>query len=339
MIDLDAIKQNIDLRALAGQHATLTGNGKELKGPCPKCGGKDRFYCQADFFACRKCHPTRGDAIEFASWLNGLDFKAAIAWLTNGNPPTVTELLTHRPPRPARPPLHPPPLTWRDRAAEFIAYAQAQLLQPDNRAGLDYLHGRGLTDETIGFAGLGYNPRDLKDRAARWGVVNRETIWLPAGVVIPWQVDGAFHRVNIRLIRPRRDANGGELKYIGPAGWSQSNPIYNADGMTPGKPILLVEGEFCALTVEQEAGDLVNAVATGSKDAGRAGRWLARLAAAPLVLVSFDAEPGKGDAAARRWLDLLPNAKRWRPLLKDVNDMHRAGLSVRQWVESGVSAK
>ncbi len=108
--------------------------------------------------------------------------------------------------------------------------------------------------------------------------------------------------------------------------------------MTTKKPVLLVEGELCALTAAQEAGDLITAVATGAKDAGQAGRWIARLAAAPLVLLAFDAEPGKGDAAAARWGELLPhNSRRWRPLLKDVNDMHRAGLSVRDWVRTALA--
>lgn len=52
-------------------------SSKSLAGPCPKCGGDDRFYYREDLerFACRHCHPEKGDTIEFTCWLEGTDFK------------------------------------------------------------------------------------------------------------------------------------------------------------------------------------------------------------------------------------------------------------------------
>src|SRR5262245_45471092 len=135
-----------------------------------------------------------------------------------------------------------------------------------------------------------------------------------------------------RRIVKHKSGKEDKIKSIGPAGWSGANPLYNADGLRPDKPAILVEGEFCALTINQEAGDLITAVATGSTEASRADKWIDRLEACPLVLVSFDAEPDKGDRAAQVWLELLSNAKRWRPSLKDVNEMHMAGQDVRAWI-------
>lgn len=56
---------------------------KHKQGPCPKCGGKDRFYVTAkgDRWACRQCHPRLGDAIEFVMWLEGMPFRAACEYL------------------------------------------------------------------------------------------------------------------------------------------------------------------------------------------------------------------------------------------------------------------
>jgi hypothetical protein len=55
------------------------------------------------------------------------------------------------------------------------------------------------------------------------------------------------------------------------------------------------------------------------------------------VLVAFDCDRnGAGDQAAAWWLDALPNALRWRPLLHDVNAMHVHGAGVRQWVLQGI---
>lgn len=345
-IDTEAICQGIDLRMLAGCYTTLSGgpDANEQFGPCPKCGGKDRFHVKKDGFFCRQCKPLSPgwhDAIEYAMWLKELDFQAACHWLANGNPPTSTG--------PASPPvtkpkavLTPPAKKWQTRAQDFVRYAQEQLWSPSGQPGLDYLFNRGLTEATIRAASLGYNPTDIHDKSDRWGVADKDSIWLPGpGIVIPWQIDQELHRVNIRLLEPRkiRRKNGkeDEIKYIGPAGWAGANPLYNADALHATRIAILVEGEFCALTINQLAGDLVTAVATGSTDSSRAGRWIARLAGCSLVLVAFDAEPDKGDKAAKFWLQTLPNARRWRPLLKDVNDMLRAGFDVREWIEAGLS--
>lgn len=60
--------------------AVVTGLKKEsensLCGPCPKCGGKDRFVYKTDSekFWCRQCRPAEttppGDVIDFHKWLN-----------------------------------------------------------------------------------------------------------------------------------------------------------------------------------------------------------------------------------------------------------------------------
>lgn len=330
-IDTDALKSNIDLTDLASRHTDLTGHNEKY-GPCPKCAGADRFHVTPAWFFCRQCHPERGDVIEFAKWLNGFDFQAACEWLSNGTPPTGAS--SKPTPRP-RPTLKPPTEQWQARGAAVVEDAARLLWQPQGRPGLDYLLGRGLTEATIEAARLGYIPQDKTESPDLWGVSDRDTVKLHGpGILIPWHLDGHYHRLNIRLLESR-----GKLKYIGPAGWSGANPLYNADTLNPGRPAILVEGEFCALTINQAAGDLITAVATGSTGASRADKWIVRLAACPLVLIGFDAEPGKGkgDDTARLWLDLLPNGRRWRPLAKDVNDMQRAGLNVREWVKVGLS--
>ncbi len=46
-------------------------------GPCPVCGGSDRFVWREDKqrFLCRGCHPEQGGLIDFHMWLDGLTFK------------------------------------------------------------------------------------------------------------------------------------------------------------------------------------------------------------------------------------------------------------------------
>jgi hypothetical protein len=99
-----------------------------------------------------------------------------------------------------------------------------------------------------------------------------------------------------------------------------------------------VEGVFNALTIHQEAGDLVTPVALGAATHCRRVRWIAPLASVPQILISTDA--GKaGEDAAGYWLNLLAhNGRRWRPYTDDPNAMHMAGISVRDWVRAGLEA-
>jgi len=63
--------------------------------------------------------------------------------------------------------------------------------------------------------------------------------------------------------------------------------------------------------------------------------WLARLALCSVVLVAYDADAA-GEAASGYWLEILDNARRWRPYWEDVNAMAQAGTDVRAWVAAGV---
>ena len=65
--------------------SNLVRTGGELVGPCPQCGGRDRFgvNLQTGMFLCRKeCGPhAKGDQIALVQHALGLDFRAALDWL------------------------------------------------------------------------------------------------------------------------------------------------------------------------------------------------------------------------------------------------------------------
>ena len=52
-------------------------------------------------------------------------------------------------------------------------------------------------------------------------------------------------------------------------------------------------------------------------------------------LVAYDADEA-GEAAAGYWVEVLDNARRWRPYWEDVNAMAQDGADVRAWVAVGV---
>ena len=76
--------------------------------------------------------------------------------------------------------------------------------------------------------------------------------------------------------------------------------------------------------------DLRDVVEQALGPAARQVRWLAQL---PTVLIAFDTDP-PGERAAQWWLNVLPNAQRWRPIgAKDPNDMLiKAGMDLRLWL-------
>lgn len=321
-----------DLLALVQQATPLkrvsAHRGGEYHGACPFCGGTDRFRVQPerDFWACRQCGKS-GDHIAFLVETGRLN-PAEAYQARHSTEPCLSPASTPALPETATPPT----LTWQARAWELVVQAQDALWSARGARALAWLQRRELTEANISRAGLGYQITDAWENRADWGLPleadradKPKPVWLPRGIVIPWFIGADLWRINIR--RP-----AGDPKYIGPAGFG--NALYNADQITPDRPVVLVEGELDALSLEQTAGDLVVPAATGSVTGARRARWIATLAIAPLVLIAFDADQA-GDEARQYWLRVLPNSQYWRPFWGDANAMHQ-GDSIREWVLAGL---
>jgi hypothetical protein len=77
----------------------LKRRGAELRGPCPICGGDDRFVVtpRKNLWHCRQC-AKGGGIIDLAMWLDGYSFKEALRTLTGDDPrPQVTVLTSPAP--------------------------------------------------------------------------------------------------------------------------------------------------------------------------------------------------------------------------------------------------
>lgn len=322
---LTLIGHDVPLRKVANTH------GGEYCGPCPFCKtGDDRFrvwpYSTRGSWWCRMCDK-RGDAIQYLRE-SGLSYADACKQL--GRP---IEHEAHAQP------LIPPPvecrvpsMEWRATGAGLILWAQGHVEQA-----LDYLHGRGLNDKTIASAGLGYIPSGRWSERRKWGLPVEidpdtkqpiERVWIPQGIVIPWYADQALWKITIRRDVVKHDQD----RYKTLPG--SSNALYGADSLQPNRPAVLTEGPFDALAVQQEAGDTLSAVASGTSGARRI-RWITQLALASQVLIALDADDA-GDHASRYWLDVLPNGKRWRPYYSDPSQMLQDGQDVRGWLLAGM---
>jgi DNA primase len=344
---LEVIGRDTMLKRIAATH------GGEYAGPCPWCGGTDRFHVwpRRDRWAClgreqgRNGCGRHGDAIQYIREREGVSYAEACQILGAQPAAINSRRFQTWSSRPAHPPVATPEPattapgpTWQTQGWALISASQPHLLDPTTGArAKSWLNTRrGLSDEILHTYGIGYNPSDRWETRSLWGLPPEtdlqtglpKRVWLPRGIVIPWMIGGELWRVNIR--RP-----AGEPKYIGPAGFA--NGLFNADKLRPGAPVALVEGEIDAMTIDQGAGDLITPVATGSTAGSRCTRWIAQLALASVVLVAYDIdENGAGEKAADWWLNVLSNAKRWRPLWSDVNDMAVDGADLRQWVQAGI---
>jgi len=116
---------------------------------------------------------------------------------------------------------------------------------------------------------------------------------------------------------------------------SSTDELYMADCLRMKRPTVLTEGPLDALSVVQECSDIVNVVATTGVQCGQNVANLARLALMPLVLVALDADAA-GDKESKWWLERLPNARRLRPFLPDINDMLLDNWDIRAWIEQGM---
>ena len=322
-------------RATRIKKATAGGEMRTDNSACPVCGqGKDCFSVQPDYqwpgsdkvgrWLCRKCTDGKWlDAYAYFMRRYGVKYPEAFKMATGEDAPPMDNV-----PRPLTPPptVDAPSAEWQSSAAAFVAECETFLWsdQAEAKGARAWLARRGLTEETIRAGRLGYNAEPGKGRG-------------PRGVTIPCYSDGHLWYVKTR----RRDADlvkdPKADKYIHRAGCT-AVALYNADALTTGRPVALVESELCALAIHQAAGSLVAAVATGTAEGAHRARWLMRLALAPRVLVALDND-GPGEAAAAWWLERLGSrAERWTPERKDPGDMLREDgpASLRRWIADGL---
>ena len=319
------------------------GNG-EYCGPCPTCGGRDRFLVWPEHpsgatggrFLCRGCG-VQGDAVEFLRTFRGMSYREACKALRiepsrrNGPP---LERHTAKEWIPA--PENLPSAVWMEHAARFVTACVPGI---ESGPGFEYLQSRGLTVETARKLSIGWNPADRYGRRADWGLdeeVNPETgrfrkVWLPRGLVLPIRRKAGVTALLIRRAdwKPKDDLP----KYWQVKG--SGNGCYVAG--RPGLPVVLVESLLDAVLVWQEARDVAAAVAlTGASKRPDAGTT-AFLRAAPLILWSLDFDEA-GTKAWAWWREHFPGVKAWPCAVgKDPGDMLKVGVSIRLWVEAGIA--
>jgi len=250
-IDTDQLKSQTNLIEIAQTDTTLAKEStNEYSGPCPKCGGNDRFHVTPEWFFCRQCHEKRGDAIDYIQWRDNTNFQSACEYLANGNLPTIDN-----PNQPRPQPIVPTktqPEDWHIYANRILTAAQNRLIHSDNaQPARDYLLARGITEDAWLIFRLGLHDASLP------GTQGKQRA--PA-IALPWYSGPKLKAIRYRFLEPHTytDQNERQRKAV------QKTSQYDSDfrSILYGGPALqhcaidkktfvLVEGEINAMSIWQ----------------------------------------------------------------------------------------
>jgi phage/plasmid primase-like uncharacterized protein len=89
---IDKAKEADIDRIVRARNVKLAGRPPELAGPCPQCGGTDRFsvHLGKQVFNCRGCRAKGHGAIDLVMFLDGCAFLAAVETVTGEPRPDDT---------------------------------------------------------------------------------------------------------------------------------------------------------------------------------------------------------------------------------------------------------
>ena len=313
-----------------GPHKTSSSQGGEYHCPCPGCGGNDRFmfWPEKNRYWCRQCN-AKGDAIQFCRDYQELSFQAAcIKTGTDSGAPAVQQTI-----RPIEISLiRNPSCLWKDKAQAFIENASQRLLI--DKIAIEQLLQRGLSPGIIKENQLGWNPVQVFHRRSDWGLEETDKqnwICLPAGVVIPLFENDSLQKIKIRKTEWQEGDQYG--KYYEVPGSSNLLPIFGSPSY---HVVIVVEAEFDAMLIEQEAGDLCACVALGGAQKKPDPALHAWLLNRQLILFSLDFDEA-GKREYLYWQKTYHNLEPWpMPETKSPGDYFKAGGNIREWIINGI---
>jgi DNA primase len=313
--------------------------GATYRGRCPFHDGKTETSLLVDADAgkyhCFGCD-MHGDAIQWLRERRGLSFLEACEYLGHDPGPRKEQ------PRTAPAAWEPreataPAAIWQERARVFLDGAIDTLWSERGAKLRAWLRTeKGLHDATIKGACLGLNLADKSEPRATWGLdIQRKEDgtdkkqWLPAGLVIPWVVNGDVQRLRIR----RNDPGDGP-RYVIASGSSMTPAAWNLERGAA----VIVESELDGLLLSQETGDFCAVVALGSATSKTNKESHDLLRAMPIILVSLDTDEAGAKAAWKFWPDTYgTKARRWPTVKgKDASEARLNGLDLRAWVIAGL---
>lgn len=345
---------------------------REYQGPCPRCGGNDRFCLYPEqgsglaaglgTFHCGHGKGGNGcgkggDAIQYLMEFRDMSFKDACGFLgievkgaSNAMhymapaPRTCVGGTNFVPAELGYPDQVEDPQLWSKKGLEFVERCHVALL--NRQKTIDYLAGRGISLASIKKYKLGFHSGQERNGDqyqpsfrpwVAWGMRNEKNknskgrmLMLPAGLVIPYIVDGMLHRLTIRLLLA--DPQNPKKKYHYVVGSIRDVWLSNPAA----KAFVTVEAELDCIAIDEAAGDLVGTVGIGSTGVKPDKRANGPLSRSLCILDGLDYDT-PGANAGLWWKDIYPQSVRWPvPAGKDPGEAYAAGVDLRLWILAGL---
>ncbi len=352
MYDLETLREKTSLIALAEEAGAKFDNPHRLTSRCPlprHAGDRSsRAFAIFDNGHKWKCHSScpadanGGDIFAFYMAWKGVDFKTAVAELAERAAlnPLVPSPATRKESEIRAAPLA-TSVVWQARAEQFINWAENNLAR--HPGAQTYLEKeRGLSPETWRAFRLGYNPTNLYDDPARWGLTGKK-IWLPRGLVIPGFAQQEPSYIKIRRVLPGQTIG----KYLGEWTTHDSLPDVKFGGPRGGVaclfrlelighyPILvLTEGEWDAMLLWEYGPDLCDVGTLGGANTKLDTLDLSILTRYLAILVVHDDDQA-GEQGRQYVAELhtrFPRMQSIRPPAHDLTDYWKSGGNLRGWL-------
>jgi DNA primase len=259
---VEQVKQKVDIVEIIGEKVTLKKAGRHFKGLCPFHSEKSPSFIvspERQSFKCFGCQEG-GDVFSFLQKYDGMTFLEALETLAKR---VGITLESYRPTSQDSQKKH--LITAMDLASEYYHFLLTQ--HESGKTGLEYLHTRGITNESIAQYKLGWSPnswRSVSDYLVRKKGYTDAELEL-TGMVIRSDRGGYYDRFRGRVMFPLRDHRGvvvgfsgrtlsqdvKEAKYINSPEtilYSKSKMLYgmyeNREAIRKEDKIVLVEGEL-----------------------------------------------------------------------------------------------
>jgi len=318
--EAETIKRTTDIVAIVEKSVALRRSGRQYVGFCPFHDNvrTPSFVVWPDtgtwrcFGACNN----GGDVIAFVMKRDGCDYKQAKETLRGNVHPALTKPLLPTPRREER--TGPPPADWQASAERVIDRCQSVLWDEAYDRARAWLNARGLNDETLKRWRIGYNPGPLAEKGCEIA-----GLWVPFGITIPCIVGSAIWYVKVR--RPAGDPKYLQIKGGRPA-------LFGAETLTAHDRAVFVEGEFDAMLLEQEAGDLIGVATMGAQGYRISlSDWSSYLLHLSRLFIAYDTD-GKSEGGAGAMMTMTRRARRVSvPMGKDVTEYWQAGGDLCAW--------
>lgn len=272
--------------------------GGEYAGPCPFCGGVDRFHIAPALgrWYCRQCAPRGGDAIDYVRRRHRASFTEAVALLTGQR---WQAQRTARPPVTRSPTAVTWPLAvWQREAERLIAEGQHRLADASaGAAGRHYLATRGIAPPTWQAWQLGFS--------FAWQPIQKG---LHPAITLPWYAaDGRIQALQYRFFAPPGAAEVAKRDRFG----QKAGGLRLLCGLplrAGRSKLIVVEGELNAVSLWQIAQARADVLSCGSQEG-------ILQPATRKLLATLVGEY----AQVFIWLDALPKAAQATPLIAPAN--------------------